>query len=1098
MAEAICESCGSESLAGAVRCGHCGVELPKSCLACGEQNPADHRFCGRCGAPLHSQARRFESDAPGPRPTALTPLKKERKHVTIFFADICESTTLIDKVDPEQAVDTFDPVLNAMRETIRRYGGTVNEVRGDGVMALFGAPVAQEDHALRACHAALALQQRIAELPGAIRVRVGLHSGTVVVRAIRNDLALDYTAVGPAVHLASRLEHEAQPGQILLSDKTRRLVTGFVATAPVGELRLRGIADPVTAFELLDSLEDRSRWEVRAERGLSRFVGRESELAELEANLRWAAAGYRRLAIVSGPAGVGKSRLVHELAQQARAEGWTVLETSATALTQPLAWRPIRRLLESWLEVEESEDSGRRARRLAEQLESLGPGAGELHGALEAVLDLPVSDPAWKHLDPTRRGERIGAAVREIVARVAELAPLVLVFEDLHWMDEETRAVLESLAVEPMSAPLYIVATTRDATPHVFGKGHTAIALDGLDDRSSAELLRASLGDHPALKGLIDLLVEKSGGVPLFLEETLSDLVETRALKGSPGNYRPNVSIGELEIPESIEAVLAARLDRLDPFLKELLRTCAVIGPPVPLDLLIATCHLDEPTLTTGLGALCRQDFLRKMPSADGDRFAFKHALTQDVAYQSLLRAERRSLHQRALAALELRHAGALRLGYHAYRGESYAKAAEYLQRAGLDAVRRSAHREALACFEPALASLEALPRSEETLRASIRTRMLIRGCLVPLGDAEQIERHLAAAERTAAEMGDTRWLGLVYATATYSDWLAGRHEAGVESGLRARAVARELGDLTLHVSACFGLGLSYHGLGRYREAVEVHEDLIARLPHDLEQRRFHGPAFPAVLGRAFLGYAHAELGDFAKAQAYAESAMKLAQQLEDPFGLVLSRIAAAQAALRMQDPWKAIEVLEPGVEECRRGSMHTVAVGVVAHLAIANATVGRAERAIRDLLEIVDVADDEEIPVQNLDRRLLALGFAHWVHGDVDAARESADEACESARRHGDDGTRGWGLLLSGLVRSGLRDASPDACFGEAISVARERSMVPLEAHALLESARWRIASGRIDAGRDAAGAAARLFRGLALAAPLREAERLGRTEND
>jgi tetratricopeptide (TPR) repeat protein len=374
---------------------------------------------------------------------------------------------------------------------------------------------------------------------------------------------------------------------------------------------------------------------------------------------------------------------------------------------------------------------------------------------------------------------------------------------------------------------------------------------------------------------------------------------------------------------------------------------------------------------------------------------------------------------------------------------------------------------------------------------------MLMRGCLVPLGDAEQIERHLAAAERSAAEMGDTRWLGLVYATATYSDWLAGRHQAGVESGLRARAVARELEDLTLHVSACFGLGLSYHGVGRYREAVEVHEDLIARLPHELEQRRFHGPAFPAVLGRAFLGYAHAELGDFARAQAYAESAMQLAEKLEDPFGLVLSRIAAAQTALRMQDPWKAIEVLEPGVEECRRASMHTVAVGVVAHLAIANAIVGRAEQALRDLLEIVDVAADEEIPAQNLDRRLLALGFAYWVHGDVEAAQRSADEACESAQRHGDEGTRGWGLLLSGLVRSRLREASPEPFFGEAISVARERSMMPLEAQALLESARWRIASGRIDAGRDAAGAAARLFRGLALDAPLREAEQLTTIES-
>jgi len=1100
-----CPACSSPHRPGEGRCGHCGTPLQRPCGACGEPVPALHLFCGRCGQRLPASG----SERPDPRRTPGSsvppgPLKKERRHVTILFADICESTRLIDAVDPEQAVATLDPVLNAMRETIQRFGGMVNEVRGDGVMALFGAPIAQEDHALRACHAAVAIQRSVAGLPGRpIRVRVGLNTGEVVVRTILNDLTLEYTAVGPAVHLTSRLQERAEPGRILLSGRTHALVAGFVSVRPQGAVALRGIGDPVDVYELERCLGERSRWIVRAERGLGPFVGRELELAELETSLRWAAAGYRRLVSLTGPAGVGKSRLVHELLERAQSEGWTILAASGSALTQTATYYPIRKMIEDWIGVRDPEPSADRAGRLEERLEALGHRSDEARAALGSILELPGSDPSWEKLDPGRRRDRIMRAVQDLIARIAEQAPLVLVFEDLQWMDEETATLLRQLAADETEAPLLIVTTFRAdfRSPWSPDQTHASIELDGLDDSHSEALLRESLGPHAALSTIVELLVERSGGIPLFLEETLRDLVEAKVLKGHPGDYRLAGAVGGLVIPKTIEAVLSARLDRLEPELKRLLERCSVIGRELPIGLVAEVCDLAVSEVKARFETLCRQDFLRPPESLDGAHHVFKHALTQDAAYQRLLRDERRELHLRVLEALERgdREPGdepIEQLGYHAYRGESWQKAADYLQRAGVKAVKRSAHREALSCLDDALDSLERLPRTEQTIRRSIRLRMLIRGCLVPLGDAERIAHHLAEAERAAAEVGDSRTLGLVYANTTYSDWLAGRHAAAIESGLRAIAISRELDDLTLRVGACFGLGLAYHGAGRFREAVEIHEDLIARLPRALERNRFNGPAFPAVLARGFLAYAYAELGELKQACSYGSAALELARDLEDVFGLVLSRIAAAHTFLRMQDPQQAVAILEPGVEECRRAGMPTVAVGVVAQLGIAYAATGQPERAIRELLRVVEVADDEEIPQQNLDRRLLALGWAHFVRGALDEAIQLADATCARAEQHGDEGTQGWALLLGGLARArcGAPATSPGPLFDAALGIARERCLAPLEAHTQLEQARWLAAVGDRAASRASARAAAQRFRALELRGPLREAERLAR----
>jgi tetratricopeptide (TPR) repeat protein len=626
-----------------------------------------------------------------------------------------------------------------------------------------------------------------------------------------------------------------------------------------------------------------------------------------------------------------------------------------------------------------------------------------------------------------------------------------------------------------------------------------SIELDALTPESARSLLTSLMGDHPSLARLVATLVEKTGGIPLFIEETLRTLVETLRIRGDLGNYRPSVALDTLEIPDTIEAVIGARIDRLPDAARRLLRVCAVIEHDITAGSLAGVAGLEPAEVESVLRILVEQEYLRASAEANGNAYVFKHALIRQVAYDSLLRSERKRLHHAVLSVLEgsageSRTESVAQLGHHAFCAEDWEKAAAYLEAGGARAMGRSAHREAVSCYEDAIHAVESLPTTEEHSRQEIRLRLLLRGALIPMGDGERVVSQLEKAETSASKMGNSRWLGLVYANATFSDWLRGELANGIQSGLRAMALAREVDDLTLWVFACQGHGLVLHGAGRFIEAVEAHQALLDKLTPELERNRFNGPAYPAVIGRAFLAYSHAELGNIDAAQRFAQTAVELALEMEDFFGLSLSRIGAGHAHLRMGRPDLAITELEKGLAECREKDMPTVAVGVVAELALAYAEVGRGEEAIQALSKVIEVADDEEIPSQSLDRRLLALGRAHHATGDFEQALHFSEEARVAAERHGDQGTFAWSLLHAAMAESRLSPSGreSDARFDRARALADELSLLPLRAHCELEVARARLAAGRLNDAREAAEDAARRFRDTGLDLRSVEAEEL------
>jgi class 3 adenylate cyclase len=476
-----CSRCSQDNRPGARFCNACGERLDIVCAACGFRNAAGGRFCDDCGALLAPTTERLAvpatytpSHLAGRIRTSRAGVEGERKQVTILFADLKGSMELLAHRDPEEARQILDPVLERMMEAVHYYEGTVNQVLGDGIMALFGAPLAHEDHAVRACYAALRMQESIArydrELEAAhglrVEVRIGLNSGEVVVRSIGNDLTMDYSAIGQSTHLAARMEQLAQPGTILLTGHTARLAEGYVDVKPHPETRVKGFDAPIAVFQLAGASAIRSRLHAAAVRGFTRFIGREAEMAQLAHAGERARGGRGQLVALVGDPGVGKSRLVWEFLHTARAEGWWPIETAAVSYGHDRPYLPVIGLVRAVLGIGEGDALDTR-QRLALVLGDDVP--SRLASPLLALLDAAVDDPGWDALEPDERRRRTLDAVKHLLFTQARRLATCLIVEDLHWADAETQAVLDGLVDGLPTARMLLIVTFRPGYRHDWG-----------------------------------------------------------------------------------------------------------------------------------------------------------------------------------------------------------------------------------------------------------------------------------------------------------------------------------------------------------------------------------------------------------------------------------------------------------------------------------------------------------------------------------------------------------------------------------------------------------------------------------------------------
>ena len=704
--------------------------------------------------------------------TSRPALEGERKQVTVFFADIKDSTRLVEGLDPEAAQQLLDPAIHIMMDAVHRFEGTVNQVLGDGIMALFGAPIAHEDHALRACYAALALQSAIRPYAEEVRrthsmllqLRVGLNSGEVVVRAIGNELHMDYSAVGQTTHLAARMEQLAAPGTILLTTATLRLVEGLVQVTTLGAMPLKGMTEPVEVFELVGTSTLRRRLQAAAMRGLTRFVGREVELAALQQALAQADAGHGQLVAAVGEAGVGKSRLVYEFVHGSYTHGWQVLESASVSYGKATAYFPVVDLLKRYAHVEDVDEPRAIRAKVTGQVLTLDETLQETVPALLWLLDVLPDDSPFRTLEPPQRRQRTLEALKRVLLRESQGQPLLLIFEDLHWIDAETQALLDSLIDSLPTARLLLLVNYRPEYQHGWGSKtyYTQLRLDPLPPASAEAVLDALLGLDPSLVPLRRLLIAHTEGNPFFLEESVRTLVETGILAGEPGAYHLAHALPTIQVPATVQAVLAARIDRLPPEEKQLLQAAAVIGTEVPLPLLEAVTEVPEAVRHRSLANLQAAEFLYETRLFPERAYTFKHALTQQVAYKSLLTSTRQRYHAQLAQALAARpetvETQPELLAHHATEAGLAEQAMGYWQRAGERSTGRSAYGEALAHCTRGLEVLQTLPETPARARQELAMQLtLARALFATKGlGAPEMGHTLAHARELCLQVGDT------------------------------------------------------------------------------------------------------------------------------------------------------------------------------------------------------------------------------------------------------------------------------------------------------------------------------------------------------
>jgi class 3 adenylate cyclase/tetratricopeptide (TPR) repeat protein len=1036
-----------------------------------------NRYCNDCGAPLGAPDAYTPDHLAGRIRMSRSALEGERKRVTVLFADLRGSLELLAGRDPEEARSLLDPLLERMMDAVHRYEGTVNQVMGDGIMALFGAPIAHEDHAVRACFAALRMLESIQRhatdgRPG-LQIRVGLNSGAVVVRAIHSDLHMEYSAVGLTTHLASRMEGLAPAGTALMTAGTARLAEGYVSVRPFGPVAVKGLAAPVEAFELTGPGRVRTRLQAVAARGLSRFVGRAAERAALAGALEAAGEGHGQVVGVVGEPGVGKSRLAAEFLGSSATDGWLTLQAYGVAYARAVAYRPLVDALETYFGVDDDDAPAVVADKVRFGLDP--EALPHLLAPLAALLEAPVDDPAWSGLEPEQRRRRTQEAVRHLLLRRSGHQPVCLLVEDLHWIDPETQGILDGLVDALPGGRLLLIVTYRPEYQHAWAArtSYTQVRVDPLPRDSAQALLDELLGAGPGVTALAGLLLERTGGNPFFLEESVRNLVETGVLTGERGRYTLQRTPPLDQVPESVESVLAARIDRLPDDDKQVLQAAAALGRDVPRALLEAVTEVPAGALEQSLVRLQAGEFLYEARFLPEVGYAFKHALTLDVAYGALVRERRRTLDVRIIEALERDYPAIPaehvdRLAHHAVRAEAWAKAVRYCREAGRRAFARSAHRSAAAYFEQALAALAAQPQTPEALAEAIDLQLELRYTLSPLGEYRRMLACLTEAERLATRLDDRRRLGLVTAFLLNFATLRGDLDRAVEHGRRALELAGEADDIALRVLAHAFLALAHYGRGDYRRAVDLAARNLDLLAGERETERFGMALLPSVYCRTVMAWSLAELGEFAAAAHAAREATAIAERAGHGHSRAFAALGLGTVHWRRGTLPEAIATLEAARDLCESGHLPAVLLEVAAPLASAYVESGRAAEAI----VLLEHAIAQAIALRHRIGHWLragGLGEAYLAEGRLDEALPMTQLYVEITRLVGARGSHAWAqrLVAEALARAGPDHGDANAAFTAALALAEELDMRPLQVRALLGRAAHDLENGAVGLAR-------------------------------
>ncbi len=1002
--------------------------------------------------PAPARPRREEAPpAPAPEAAPVAQVRWERRRITVMRVLVQDAAQPADWPDRSRA-------LEVAIDKIQSFGGRVDEVSPLTVEASFGLS-AIEDAARRAAHVAMAVIRAGARGDGHGRetfsTAIGIHTAPVLVSQVGGTLQADRDAKREASAVLEALAGAASPGEILVSPAAAPFLQRRFELQPL-PVEVAGMAVSRLVGAERRGLDPRGR--------ISPFVGRAPDLELLRSRLVSAGRGRGQVVAVVGDAGVGKSRLVWELLHGDGLSDWLTLESGCASYGADTPYLPVVQLVRAYCRIAPDDDPAAARDRIGARLAALGAGLETYATALQALLGLPVDEPEWTGLEPTQRRQRTHDAIKRLLVRESQIQPVLVVVEDLHWVDSETQALLDTLVESLPAARIVLLVSSRPEHHHGWGTRsyYTHLRIQPLPLQNAEELLGTLLGGDASLRPLVARLCEWTEGNPFFLEESVHALVETRAIAGEPGAYRLAGALPAAAVPATVEEVLAARIARLPSDARALLQSAAAIGKDFPLPLLAAAAEQPEPALRLSLAQLQAGEFVYEVGVGPRVEYTFKHALTHQVAYESLLPERRRELHARILAALEAPGPEPTldqvdRLAEHAVRGEVWERAVHYLTQAGHRALARSAGREAALCFTRSLDILPRLPRGRERLERAIDLRCDLRTALLPLAELDRILGHLQEAEPLAVELGDPHRLGQLLVYMTGQRYLMGAYDDALEYGHRALAITESGRDFNLSISTHTYVGQVNLARGAYREAVLSFKRNVDLIVGPMVQERFGLPQLPSVHSRTCLVWTLAELGEFAEGAVRGQEAIEIAEAADQPLSLTVALSGPGVLHVRQGDWPRAVPLLERALELSQTWNIPLWFPRVASALGLAYALEGRHAEAL-SLLEAA-VAQGEAMRLEGGHSLLLTwLAEGHLLAGRTDRALETVNRALGLARRHRERGYEAWALRLSAEALRRAEPARRDearALARDGLALAETLGMRPLCAHFRLELGR-------------------------------------------
>ncbi len=946
-------------------------------------------------------------------------------------------------------------IIDLMIDSVRASGGIVNQVMGDGVMAIFGAPVADEHHALNACIAAARIHEAIARfveetkatLGTDILTRVGIHSDDVVVGERGEGFDFQYAAFGEAPHVAARLEKMARPGSSWITANTNALVKGQVRVEPKGCVAVRGLSRTIEVFELLGvRMARQKRW---SSLGNTPLIGRSDEQTILRGCFHKASSGIGQVVTLTGEPGVGKSRLVAESLSEAAQDGWLVLESGAAQHLRQSNYFAVRSALQAYFVSESDDDVALRRRAIAQRLQNHLPPA-RVEAALFGLLG--ISTPIWEATPRAARQQEIVDALVWLSLTESQRQPVVWAIEDLQWADAGTEAFLAGLVSTISDARIVVLLNHRPEYSPTFATSNncTTLTVNRLADQASQQLLDEILGSHPSLEPLKKTLAEHTGGNPFFIEECVRTLLEGETLSGTFGQY---LWTGETKrfMPTNVQDVLSARIDRLTPEGKFLLQSAAVIGHKVDPLVLQRLTRWSDSTFFHRITELCNAGFLVRTLNFSGSGYEFVHALSHDVAYRSLLQETRRELHAKVVEILEALFGERVSeqadiLANHAIAGQQWAKAAHYYRTASRNALSQFACEIAVAHGREALKALDHLPDEVGRKQAAHDIRLELRNALFPLARHTEMLVYLTEAEEYAIALDDLPRQARTAAHLCHCYWLSGDWPNAVAAGRRALAMAEPVGDVAIIVWARFFKALAHYSSGELGDAISLLRTNVATLDGDRRVSRFGGFSLPFVVGADWLGCCLSEQGEFGLALEYAEAGLHVAESAGYPFDLVHGLLGVGSVHLMRGTIGEAIPFLEQALSHCDSARVVSVRPRVLALLAWSRGLSGQ----IPEALELGKRANSEAGRHGAL--RLLCLRWFSEVlliAGRATEALENAQSILEAARKSGQRGLTAWTLRLAGQAQANQGNfAAAQALLFESLDLAQMLGMRPLAAH--------------------------------------------------